>query len=360
MIRTYSSVSRYIQGPGALDQLGSRSLDWGKQPLIITDEVMKNILGEQLQNSFNQAGVALHLLTFPGEVTRPVIDSLADQANALGADTIIGLGGGKALDTAKGVALALGCNMISVPTIAATDAPASFAIAVYDDNHLMTEVLKLPRNPDLLLVDTQVICNAPVRFLVAGIGDAISKKFESEACTRVGAEILMGGTSTYTGRAVAQACYQLIRSHAVNAVEAVKNKQPNEDLEALVEATVLLSTLSFENGGLSISHAIAKGLPMLKRAAGSLHGEHVAYGLLVQLVLEGRSREFIDEMLEFYQQIDLPYRLEQLGIEAATAEEIQFVADTAMTSPSIKRFDRELTSTDIQEAIHQVEKLTAT
>lgn len=357
MIRTYSSVSRYIQGPGAIDQLGARSLDWGKQALIITDEIMKNILGERLALSFAEANAPFELVTFPGEVTRDTIDDLTKQARSLGTDVIIGLGGGKALDTAKGVALALQSNMISVPTIAATDAPASYAIAVYDNNHLLTEILKMPRNPDLLLVDTTVICNAPVRFLVAGIGDAISKRFEVEACTKAGAEMLMGGPSTYTGRAVAQTCYELIREHALAAVTAVKNKQPNEHVEALIEATVLLSTMAFENGGLSVSHAIAKGLPMVKRAAGSLHGEHVAYGLLVQLTLEARDKTFIDELIEFYKTINLPYKLEQLGLTETSDEEIATIAEVAMTSPSVKRFHRELSKEDLQAAIKAVEAI---
>jgi len=357
MIKTYTSVSRYIQGPNAIDQLASRALEWGQSPIIITDEVMKEMLGERLDACFKQQNAAMELLTFPGEVTRPTIDALTVQAQQRNADVIIGLGGGKALDTAKGVALALNCNMISVPTIAATDAPASFAIAVYDDNHFLSEILKLPRNPDLLLVDTQVICNAPARFLVAGIGDAISKKFEAEACTHAGAEMLMGGPSTYTGRAVANTCYELIRKHAINAIAAVKAKQPNEDLEALIEATVLLSTLAFENGGLSVSHAIAKGLPMVARAAGSLHGEHVAYGLLVQLTLEQREPTFIRELVHFYQQIGLPFKLADFGLINATRQEIQTIADNAMTSPSVKRFVRELDTKQIQQAILDVEAL---
>ncbi|MFA7553883.1 MAG: glycerol dehydrogenase [Spongiibacteraceae bacterium] len=357
MLRTYTSVSRYIQGPGALNKLGSLSLDWGKQPLIITDTIMKNLLGEQLQAGFDKAGAPINLLTFPGEVTRSTIDKLTAQAKELNTDVIIGLGGGKALDTAKGVALALGCNMISVPTIAATDAPASFAIAVYDDNHFLTEILKMPRNPDLLLVDTTVICGAPTRFLVAGIGDAISKKFEVEACTRSGSEMLMGGLSTHTGRAIANTCYDLIREHALPAIAAAKTGKPNEHVEALIEATVLLSTLAFENGGLSVSHAIAKGLPMVKRAAGTLHGEHVGYGLLVQLVLENRDSAFIQELMAFYKQLQLPYRLEQLGISNVTEEELQTIADNAMTSPSVKRFDQTLDNLQLQSAIKQVEAL---
>ena len=215
----------------------------------------------------------------------------------------------------------------------------------------------MPRNPDLLLVDTAVICGAPIRFLVAGIGDAISKKFEVEACTKAGAEMLMGGPSTHTGRAIAETCYQLIREHALPAIAAAKTGNPNENVEALIEATVLLSTMAFENGGLSVSHAIAKGLPMVKRAAGSLHGEHVGYGLLVQLVLEKRETDFIQELISFYREVGLLYQLEQFGISNASDEEIATIADNAMTSPSVKRFTLQLNSAQIQQAIKDVEAL---
>ena len=357
MIRTYTSVSRYIQGPGALDRLGTESLTWGKTPLVITDDILRDLLGDRVRASFDSARVPLNLFTFPGEVTRPTIDRLADDARKLDADVIIGMGGGKALDTAKGVALALGCAMISVPTIAATDAPASFAIAVYDDHHFLSEILKLPRNPDLVLVDTKIICDAPARFLIAGIGDAISKKFEAEACLKAGAEMLMGGPSTHTGQALATACYQLIRDHAVPALAAARRGEPDDHLEALLEATVLLSTLGFENGGLSVSHAIAKGIPLVERAARSLHGEHVAYGLLVQLVLEERKPEFIDELRRFYRQVGLPLQLAAMGMQSVRDDEIRTIADNAMTSPSLKRFHRVLTVEELVAAIRRIEAM---
>ena len=356
MIRTYTSVSRYIQGPGALDKIGSVCLEWGKRPLVITDEVLKTILGQRIENSFVDANGTLDLVTFPGEVTRPTIDKLAEYAHSVGADVIAGVGGGKALDTAKAVALAIGSNMISVPTIASTDAPASFAIAVYNDDHLLTEVLKMPRNPDVVLVDTAVICGAPERFLVAGIGDAISKKFEAEACAKAGAEMLMGGPTTRVGQALSNSCYELIREYALPALESIRKGQPDDNVEALVEATVLLSTLSFENGGLSVSHAIAKGIPLVARAKGTLHGEHVAYGLLVQLTLEDRAPEFILEIIDFYKQVGLPYSLSQLGLTGSvTEEELAQIGDIAMTSPSAQRFYKKLDSGLIQAAIISVE-----
>ncbi|KJS04454.1 MAG: hypothetical protein VR73_14460 [Gammaproteobacteria bacterium BRH_c0] len=361
-LRIISAVSRYIQGPGCLSQLGEATADLGKKPLVVTDEILKDLFGDQLEASFRAASLPYNLLTFPGEVTRPTIDALAAQGKTLGIDVVVGFGGGKALDTGKGVALALGTPFVSVPTIAATDAPASLAIAVYNDHHLLTEILLLPRNPELVLVDSAIIAKAPLRFLLAGIGDAISKKFEAEAVHKAGRETPNGTRSTRTGLAIANACYDLIRNHAVPAIAAVQagqvaNGEVNDDLESLLEATVLLSTMGFENAGLSISHAIAKGLPMVPRAARTLHGEHVAYGLLVQLILEERPREFILELLDFYRQIGLPTQLADFGMTDWTEDELDTLTANAMLSPSVKRFVVELDQDMLKAAIRQVETL---
>jgi glycerol dehydrogenase len=359
-LRIISAVSRYIQGPGCLDQLGDATAGLGRRPLVITDDILNGLFGEQLAASFAAAGLPFELLTFPGEVTHPTIDALADQARDRGIDVVVGFGGGKALDTGKGVALALATPFVSVPTIAATDAPASFAIAVYNDHHLLTDILMLPRNPEVVLVDSAIIAKAPLRFLLAGIGDAISKKFEAEAVHRAGRETPNGTRSTRTGLAIANACYDLIRNHAPAAIDAVKTGgigpgAANDDLESLLEATVLLSTMGFENAGLSVSHAIAKGLPMVPRAAGTLHGEHVAYGLLVQLVLEERPREFIAEMLSFYRSIGLPSRLADFGLANWTGDELDILTANAMLSPSVQRFVVTLDQEMLKDAIRRVE-----
>lgn len=129
-----------------------------------------------------------------------------------------------------------------------------------------------------------------------------------------------------------------------------------EAVERVIEAAVLLSTLSFENAGLSVAHAIARGLPYVKRAAGTLHGEHVAYGLLVQLVLENRTDAFYGDILGFYVETGLPWRLGLLGLEAPTEAEIRQIAAGSMVSPSVRRFSQALTARSLEDAIRTVER----
>ncbi|HDZ57832.1 MAG TPA: glycerol dehydrogenase [Pseudomonas xinjiangensis] len=357
-MRIFAATSRYVQGPGVLDALGKHSMVLGNKAFIITDADMARLLGDRVLASYQAADMMAMLEVFPGEVTHAAMAQLADKAKAAGSDLIVGLGGGKALDTAKGVALKLEAACVSVPTIASNDGPASGAIAVYDEHHIMQDILHLPRNPELVLVDSQVIANAPVRFLRAGIGDAISKKFEAEACHAAGAMTLLGTPASQIGLMAADACYKIIRQHAVEGLRATEENEVNNALEDLLEAVVLLSTVSFENGGLSLSHALARGFSYLERARGTLHGDHVAYGLVVQLIMEKRSTAFIQELLGFYQQISLPARLHDFGLTNPTADEVRSLAENSMVSPSAARFAPAVDADQLERAICQVEALT--
>lgn len=249
--------------------------------------------------------------------------------------------------------------IIIVPTIASNDSPTSHLIVVYDDQHHLSEVLKLPRNPDVVLVDTSVIANAPSRFIVAGIGDAIAKKFEAEQCALTGAYNFFGGLPTRTALTLCNSCYETIREFGVGAVRAVKQDKVDESLENTVEAAVLLSGLGFENGGLALAHSLTRGLSAQPDAAGALHGEIVAWGLLVQLIAEGRKEPFIDDMITFYQQIGLPTSLSDLGINMPNPQAVIEIANTThRESPYVVNMAKPLTANRLVECIKSLENLT--
>lgn len=355
--RIFAATPRYIQGQGLISELGRHVDVLGSRPVLIADTLVLDLLGTQILSGFREQGLPLEALDFQGEVTHAEIARLSDRCAELGADVVIGAGGGKALDVAKGVARALDIRMASVPTVASNDGPSSASIAVYDENHFMVEVQQMKRNPDLVLVDTAVIASAPVRFFLAGIGDAISKKFEAEACAMAGANTLFGAPVSLTGIAASDACYRILRTHAKTAVDDVRKQRVSDYVEAVVEATVLLSTLSFENGGLSIAHAIARGYSHLPCARGSLHGEHVAYGLLVQLVLDQRDRSELEELIGFYKEIGLPFRFRHICGGDPEPDEVALLAEQSMFSPSAARFAPAVDAQKLERAILDVEGL---
>ena len=223
-------------------------------------------------------------------------------------------GGGKCIDVGKALGGRLGARIATIPTAASNDAPTSHVYVLYDANHRLLRVEKLSRNPDLVLVDVDVIAQAPAHLLVAGIGDALVKKYEVEQCAGTGGRNVFGSAPSQAALALARGCYDILRADAADALAAVRERKANAALERIVEACVLMSGLSFESGGLCIAHAMTRGLSAVPPLAHALHGYQVAYGLTVQLVLERRDAAFLDDHAAFCTETGLPLSLARLGL----------------------------------------------
>src|SRR5699024_7644546 len=112
------------------------------------------------------------------------------------ADVVIGLGGGKTIDTAKAVGDALGIAVVVAPTTASTDAPTSALSVIYSDDGVFEGYKFYTKNPDLVLVDSKVIVNAPVFLLASGMGDAMATFVETRASLKRNSNTMAGGKAT--------------------------------------------------------------------------------------------------------------------------------------------------------------------
>lgn len=355
---TFGAPGRYVQGPGVLDRLGELTVGLGRRLLVVGDADVLAILGDRLQAAA-MPGQALSAIPMQGEVTPAAIARLAAQGREFAADLVAGLGGGKALDAAKGVAKLLGVGFVSIPTVASNDSPTARAMAIYDEHHTLTAIDSLQESPRLVLADTALIARAPIRFLVAGIGDAIAKKFEAERACADGSGNFFDGHATLTGLAIADACYRTLRTHGVAALQAAREKRTSAALEAVVEANILMSGLAYENVGLSYAHAIVRGLVKARGASSAIHGAQVAYATLVQLALEARDDSFIADLMGFYGEIGLPRRLADLGMPDPTEAEIAEIARLTGLGPAGGRIQVLKSAEQIARAIAQVEALAA-
>ena len=355
--RVFMATGCYIQGPGSLDLLGEKAATFGTRVAVVGDTDVLALIGARITRNLEQSGLTASSFVFRGETTRPAMDALAEQARGTAPDVVIGAGGGRALDAAKGVARRLDRPFISVPTIASTDAPASRGLVVYDDQHRLVGVEQLARNPDYVIVDTAVIAAAPAHFLRAGIGDAIAKKFEAEACWAGGGLTKHRTRPWQSAVMIADSCYRLLRAHGVEAVRAVERRAVTDDLEATVEAAVLLSALAFENGGLSVAHGMAAALGTLPATRDNAHGFHVAYGTLVQLAVEDRADAEIDDLAEFLREVGLPTTLADFG--AVTARDINALADACVAERYAHHQPRPIDSAVVRAAIERIERRAA-
>jgi len=354
-LRTFGSPGRYFQGPGAIGELAGLAAGFGaKAPMVVADAVVKALLQERLAAAL---GPRTCFADFSGECTAAEIDRLARQAGDIGADLILGVGGGKAIDTAKGVRIQRPVPLVIIPTIASNDSPTSRIAVVYTDEHQLLEVRRMDSNPDVVLVDTSVIAAAPLRFFVSGIGDALSKKFEAAQCLGSGSDNFYGGRPPLIATTIANACYETIRVHAEPALAALRRGELDEHVEQTVEATILLSGMAFENGGLSIAHSLTRGLSIVPGVAAALHGEQVAWGLLVQWVLEDRTEEFLADQLAFYRRIGLPRTLRELGLQGDPADAAATIAqDSWARAPYIRALAHPIDPARLEAAIRMTER----
>lgn len=329
----------YVQGPGAHGHLAAtvRQLG-GRSPFVVSDDIVDAAIGARLLAGLVADGLSARRLRFAGECTPGAVAALAAIARGEAADTIVGLGGGKTIDTAKGVAKAIGARLVVAPTIASNDSATSRLIVLYDDTHRVTGTDLLTRNPDAVVVDTSEIVKAPVRFFRAGIGDALSKTFEARQCRRTGAHNFFGGRPTAVAQIFADRCYDIIRDHGETAVTDVARQVCSPDVETVTEATVLLSGVGFETGGLSIAHALIRGLTAVPSLSRALHGEMVAFGTLVQLVMEGEQPAELASYLELLRRVGLGAHWKALGDSEPTADELDVIAGATAAAPYAANF----------------------
>lgn len=337
MIRTIGFPGRYLQGPDAVQHLPELLKEFFlTKPIVLMDDIVRASVGDLLLKPLATAGIETTVLRFAGECTSEAIEQLALEAERIQADVVIGYGGGKTIDAAKGIAKAHNLRLIIVPTIASNDSPTSRLIVLYDDQHRVTRVDRLTRNPDVVLVDTAIIARAPARFFAAGLGDALSKKFEATQCHLAGGLNFFGTPSLATARLLAERCYDTIIEFGLPALKQIQDHgTPNESVERAVEASVLLSGLGFESGGLSLSHALTRGFSAHPVMSTFLHGESVAFGSIVQLVAEERPQAEVQAHIDFCSALGLPITLADLGAENASEAEIMQMATLTAAAPYI-------------------------
>jgi glycerol dehydrogenase len=325
---TFIAPRRYVQGRNLLREAGAHLGAVGRKPLLLWDARVKSLLAERVLPSLKQAALETTDLEFRGETTKAEAARVAQAAKDRGADMIVAFGGGKTLDTAKASAASAGLKMVSCPTMASTDSPTSSYTVWYDEQGVCQGFESWGVNPDLVLVDSQVIAEAPVRTFVAGMGDALSTWVEAEVVYSTGGQNLAGGRPTLVAMAIARLGYDTLMKHGLEAKRAVEQKVVTHAVEKVIETNILMSGLGFESCGVATAHMIANSLPGFPECHGLMHGEEVAFGIISQLCLDEKMpADEMRRMVDFMIAIGLPVTLAEIGLAGVTRERLKKIGD---------------------------------
>jgi len=323
---------KYLQGVGAIGELPSLIALFGSQGLILASRTVKQKILPACGFGSGSQDTAVEL--FGGECCEQELARLAAVIQQKAVDVLIGIGGGKTIDTAKIAADRAGIPVIVIPTIASTDAPCSGCAVVYTRDGIFERVDYQKANPAAVLVDVGILAKAPTRFLVAGMGDALATWFEARSCVRTQSPNECGGLCTAVGLEIAKLCYQTLLEYGETAKAANDRQVVTPALEHIVEANILLSGIGFESAGLAAAHAVHNGLTALPGTHTFYHGEKVAFGTLTGLVLNDTDPDDMEAVFSFCEKIGLPTTLAEIGLADIGESALMAAAEKACESGS--------------------------
>ncbi len=325
--------AQVIRGSGVLASSPKLFARFGQRPLIVGGEHSLAVALPFLTQPLSTLAVAQS--AYQQDCSELAIAALHQSADEHSADFIIGVGGGKALDAAKLLAHQRHLPIVTVPTSAATCAGWTALSNVYSEAGAFLYDVGLSRCPDAIVLDYDLVATAPERTLVAGIGDAIAKWYEASVSSGRSSHTMVIGAVQQ-----ARVLRDILFQKSANAL-----KHPGgDDWREVVDAAVLMAGVIGGMGGAVCrtvaAHAVHNGLTHVSAAGltvpgGTLHGEKVAYGILVQLRLEemgtgsALAATARTQLLQFYRQIGLPTSLADLSLDSLSVGQLQQAATLA-------------------------------
>jgi glycerol-1-phosphate dehydrogenase [NAD(P)+] len=225
-------------------------------------------------------------------VNQEVLDSQIEEMPPC--DTIVGIGGGQAVDAAKYMSWKKGIRLVSIPTILSVDAFVTTAAGVRR-NHSVVYVGE--SFPDPLIIDFDVIRTAPANLNIAGIGDLLSvhtATFDWELAES-------RGKSEYP---FSKDDVSLARGVVANLESLLSEIRNNEDagLKAIVEGYMKLNEVCMPAGHWRIEEGSEHYLfyeleERLKRSF--IHGDIIGLGIYIMSRLQKNDPQRITTMMDY-------------------------------------------------------------
>lgn len=337
----------YSIGDNIYEKVDDICSNYGKTAIVIGGKTsLMKIKDELVKSLVNSKIDLIDFVWFGGNATKENIDYLQSLETVKKADMIFAVGGGKSMDTSKALANILNKPVFTFPTIASNCAPVTSLCVLYGENGVSFYQTKRP--PIHCFIHTKIISQAPIEYLRAGIGDALSKQFE--VCFNTRNRILNHTNSL--GVQIAKDCSERLLYYGVKAFNDAKEHRVSEALEqvflTIIINTGLVSVLVDMNYNSSLAHSLYLAKIRLPHCNNHMHGEIVSLGVVLLLIID-KAWEKAKEVYSFNQKIGLPLSLKDLEIE-----DVNQLVDLMIEDKYLKFAPFEITKTLLKESINDL------
>lgn len=320
---TVKTPYRYINEAGAIEKAGEYLLEAGKNPLIIAGKHSSDAVGKAFFESLETAGInSKNLFIFEGFPSQRQFDFYAKKAKELNADFIVGIGGGRALDTSKAAGDIAGLPVVTVPTVAATCASWAALTVQYDDNGAFVLHRQNKKSPYIVLADPKVIFTAPKRYLFSGVVDTFAKFFE----VRPTVERFPDDTPSKIALNEATIAYNNLEASTFKAIDeaekGIYGKAAEDVIDAVIYLAGLAGSVKSRYGHYSFAHPFYHTSTRILKSNIKLHGEKVAFGIVVQLVLEGKTETEVLDAIRLFAKYNADFLISDFNLDNEDLESL--------------------------------------
>lgn len=357
MKRSTVTLPNYMIGEDVYRKAGAILKKHGTTAVVVGGKTAMEKAADEIIESLKADGISVTgKVWFGGDSTYENVEMLKQDPAVQKADMILAVGGGKACDTCKVLAEQTDKALFTFPTIASNCAPCTALAIMYDTQGRFKDNFYSARPPLFVFINDRIIAQAPVKYLQAGIGDALSKEAEVALALRhveLDQNLLLG-------LSLCAACTEPLLKYGEEAMKACEENRTCAALQEvaldIVISTGLVSNMTvcpefYYNTNLA--HCFYYGATIFPVYHDHLHGFWVAYGVLVLLDYDNQT-ELRDRVMNFYRKVGLPVTLAQVGL---TKEDLPALADKASKVPGWHVDGYELTKEKFMQAVLNVDAL---
>lgn len=344
----------YTIGPDSYEEIIKTCIPFGNKAVVIGGEKAIKAARKKLENAVEGSELQITgYFPFGGESSIENIEKLKEIPEVQEANMIFAVGGGKAIDTGKVLAQTTNRVFFTFPTIASTCASCTSLGILYYPNGSLREYSFSNKPPAHIFIDSEIIANAPDKYLWAGIGDSMAKYFESSVSSR-GDELTH---SQAMGVYIGNMCSGPFLKYGTKALEDCKKNKVSNELEEIILGVIIstgfVSNLVNIDITTGLAHAVYNGFTVIPQIEKHhhLHGEIVSYGILVLLIVDKQEKEF-ERIFKFNKDINLPTKLSDLH---CSMDDVDKIIDKALKGIDVRHYPYEVTPKMIKDAITYLE-----